>query len=332
MMSSRATAAATRARSPRAGVARRFDGRRVVRDVQRNLTRIPARAASSSSSSSEAAPDNGNKLLVLGGTGFVGGNVIERALEGGYSVVSISRRGAPSASARGPTSSLDGRVDWRVGDVTLPSTVRDVLAEGGFVGCVHAVGMLLASDLNAYASGSGSVPSAGSTYDDVTRKSAFHAADAVAEFVKPVDFTSASDGTRIYTTSKRPPPFVFVSAAEAKWDFRAPVEWLEEYLVAKRAVEEKLGAMTAAGALRATILRPSLVYAFDKPASFPAVAAFVIGNAIGLPFVDRPVTAGALATAAVRAVKEEAVEGILDYVGIEELSCDASFNELFELN
>ena len=74
------------------------------------------------------------------------------------------------------------------------------------------------------------------------------------------------------------------------------------------------------------------MYAFDKPAYFPAVAAFVIGNAIGLPFVDRPVTAGALATAAVRAVKEEAVEGILDYVGIEELSCDASFNELFELN
>jgi len=30
---------------------------------------------------------------------------------------------------------------------------------------------------------------------------------------------------------------VFVSAAEAKWDFKAPVDFLEEYLVAKRAVE-----------------------------------------------------------------------------------------------
>ena len=45
-------------------------------------------------------------------------------------------------------------------------------------GCVHAVGMLLASDLNAIASGSGSTPNPGATYDDVTRKTAVNAAAA----------------------------------------------------------------------------------------------------------------------------------------------------------
>ena len=75
-------------------------------------------------------------------------------------------------------------------------------------------------------------------------------------------------------------PFVFVSAAEAKWDFRAPVDWLEDYLVAKRAVETKLSDMTTSGALRGCCLRPSLVYTFDRPQALPAVAAFVVGRAV----------------------------------------------------
>ena len=51
-------------------------------------------------------------------------------------------------------------------------TIATVLGEGGFVACIHAVGMLLASDVNALASGSGSKPSPGATYDDATRVTA----------------------------------------------------------------------------------------------------------------------------------------------------------------
>ena len=53
--------------------------------------------------------------------------------------------------------------------------------------------------------------------------------------------------------------------------YRYTAEWLEDYLVAKRAVETKLSYMTAAGKLRGSCLRPSLVYTFDRPQALPAV-------------------------------------------------------------
>ena len=117
-------------------------------------------------------------------------------------------------------------------------------------------------------------------------------------------------------------PFVFVSAAEARWTFKAPVAWLEDYLVAKRAVEARLREMTDAGAVRAACLRPSLVYCLDKPAAMPAVGAFYVGNLLGLPFVDRPVTVDTLASAAVRCVEDGRSSGALDYRDMERLSTE----------
>ena len=40
------------------------------------------------------------KLLVLGGTGFVGSTVAKLALDRGYEVVSLSRRGRPPADSK----------------------------------------------------------------------------------------------------------------------------------------------------------------------------------------------------------------------------------------
>jgi nucleoside-diphosphate-sugar epimerase len=100
------------------------------------------------------------------------------------------------------------------------------------------------------------------------------------------------------------------------------VAWLEEYLVAKRAVEARLGEMTEAGAIRGSCLRPSLVYSPDKPAAMPAVGAFYVGNAIGLPFVDMPVTVDTLASAAVRCVEDGRSSGALDYRDMERLSAE----------
>ena len=114
-------------------------------------------------------------VLVLGGTGFVGSRICLELLEAGYDVTGISRRGTPPSSDGDATPASGNRaarlrasVDWRVGDASEPETARDVLREGGYVGVVHAVEMLLASDLNALASGSGSIPDVDATYDRVT--------------------------------------------------------------------------------------------------------------------------------------------------------------------
>lgn len=292
------------------------DVRRGVGKVRRASSRrvVPARASSGSDGSSPLG-----RVLVLGGTGFVGSRICLELLEAGYDVTSISRRGTPPSSDNGDADSasesraarLRKSVDWRVGDATKPETARDVLREGGYVGVVHAVGMLLASDLNALASGSGSIPDADATYDTVTRVTACHAADAAVRCVSlDADFVDPPP----------PPPFVFVSAAEARWDFAAPFDWLEEYLVAKRAVESRLTTLNEENKLRASWLRPSLVYTFEKPAALPAVFAFVLGNAVGIPFVDRPVTVDTLARAAVRALSDGETSGCLDYEAMERLA------------
>jgi len=292
----------------RAGKSRRASSRRVV--------------SSRASSGSDGASPVG-RVLVLGGTGFVGSRICLELLDAGYDVTSVSRRGTPPLSDVGdapPASAsraarLRESVDWRVGDASDPETALDVLKEGGYVGVVHAVGMLLASDLNALASGSGSIPDKDATYDTVTRVTAFNAADAAAQF-------AAGDAARgdDQVASSSPPPFVFVSAAEARWDFRAPVGWLEEYLVAKRAVESRLATLNEKRKLRASWLRPSLVYTLEKPAALPAVFAFALGNAVGIPFVDRPVTVDTLARAAVRALSDGKTSGCLDYREMERLA------------
>jgi nucleoside-diphosphate-sugar epimerase len=152
------------------------------------------------------------------------------------------------------------------------------------------------------------VPSPGATYDAVTRQTALAAAAAAAEL--------CARGA-----SGAPPPFVFVSAAEAAWTFEAPVEFLRLYLDAKRAVErELLDGYGASGTLRPVVLRPSLVWTPRRPAALPAVAAFWAANALGVPFVDRPVSVDTLAAAAVAALSDASVSGIKGFREMEALA------------
>lgn len=97
---------------------------------------------------------------------------------------------------------------------------------------------------------------------------------------------------------------MFVSAAEAGWTFQAPVPFLEKYLTAKRAVENKLLAFIpnngqnnilgkssyslvvvvssvyvycVGKGLRPVIMRPSLVWTTEKPEALVSVVPFYIG-------------------------------------------------------
>jgi len=261
--------------------------------------------------SEQSSPPRG-RLLVLGGSGFVGRQLCSRALADGWSVVSLSRRGQPEEAEGLPAKTL-ASVDWRRGDATDPDAARTILQEGGFRAVFHCMGMLFAGDLNRLVSGSGSLPSPGATYDAVTRQSALAAAAAAAELCE-----RSANGA--------PPPFGFVSAAEAAWSFDAPLEWLRLYLAAKKSVERELldgyGATTRT--LRPIILRPSLVYSPDRPAALPAVAAFWAANALGLPGVDRPVSVDTLAAAAVSALGDERASGVLGFREMEDRAAAAA--------
>jgi hypothetical protein len=144
------------------------------------------------------------KLLVLGGTGFVGNTVVAAARRSGMSVVSVSRRGTmPDDQFVG-----DNEVKRLSADVGNIDDMRRVASEHGpFSACVHAIGLLFDSEsglleYNKFASGSKSVPGSEATYDRITCATAFNAIDCLLENREP---------------SVKPLPFIFVSAAEAGW-------------------------------------------------------------------------------------------------------------------
>ena len=248
---------------------------------------------------SAAAPAVALHVAVLGGTGFIGKEIVAKLVSRGHRVTSLSRRGGTSTST----------VTHVKGDGAELATCLALGAEHGpFDAAVHCIGLLLDSEsklsgLNKIASGSGSTPDEGSTYDRVTRVTAFNLIEMLSQQSRPL--------------SAKPTPFLFVSAAEAAWTFRAPVDFLERYLVAKRAVERRLQETKS---IRHTILRPSLVYTASRPAAFLSVVPFFVGNAVGLPFVDKPVTVDVLSAAAVVALEQDGVSGFCGFREIELLA------------
>ena len=73
------------------------------------------------------------KLLVTGGSGFIGREVCRAAVEAGHQVLGLARRGRPR------TDGWADRVAWIAADVLEPRSWRDHLAGCGAV--IHCVGI-----------------------------------------------------------------------------------------------------------------------------------------------------------------------------------------------
>ena len=252
------------------------------------------------------------KLLVLGGTGFLGREISRRAVRKGWEVTSLSRRGE-NPEAGDP---IMDTVKWIAGDATDAGVVKALVNENDAV--VHAIGLLFdansgLANFNVVVSGSGSVPGSDSTYDRITRLTAFHAIDA------------ASSKLRLPFSKKI--PFAFVSAAEVGWpdvqfgdvvDNLAP-DWLKRYLTAKRAVEAKLN---SADNLRPIIFRPSLIWSWSKFDVLPIIPVFNLASALGVPFVDRTVRVSTLADAIISGLDRDNISGVQRFSQIDDLAKD----------
>lgn len=68
-------------------------------------------------------PPPTEKLLVLGGNGFVGSHVCREALNLGLNVASLSRSGRASIN-----DSWVSSVTWHQGDLLVPDSIKDALS------------------------------------------------------------------------------------------------------------------------------------------------------------------------------------------------------------
>ncbi|PSR87790.1 hypothetical protein CEY00_Acc30820 [Actinidia chinensis var. chinensis] len=84
----------------------------------------------------ELPPPPTEKLLVLGGNGFVGSHICREALKRGLTVSSISRSGMPSVH-----DSWVNRVSWHQGNLLLPDSLKNALNEvTSVISCVGGFG------------------------------------------------------------------------------------------------------------------------------------------------------------------------------------------------
>jgi len=272
--------------------------------------------ALSSIHSALALSPNG-KVAVFGGTGYVGSQVCERLIQRGYTVTGVSRRGTNPK----PSNEYLEQVNWVKGDATNPSDVKAIVEDSDAI--VHAVGLLFDVEsglegLNNFVSGSKSVPDAEkSTYDNITRQTMFNILDAI-EKRNPIQKMMKGSGKI---------PLAFVSCAEAGWpdvpggafvEEKIAPEWLRKYLAAKRKVEARLGASTSV--VRPVIMRPSLIWSWDKLDVLPVIPVFNIASALGVPFVDKTVRVETLADAIVEGIVDDSVSGVQRYMDMEDLA------------
>jgi nucleoside-diphosphate-sugar epimerase len=255
------------------------------------------------------------KLLVIGGNGFVGRQVCKYAVQAGFSVTSLSRRGeCPS-----PEDEFLSQVTWEAGNALDKQTVERHVGQADAV--VHAIGLLFDVNsgldaLNAFTSASKSKPDPEqSTYDNITRKTALLVIQALRS---KAALSSLLGGSRT--------PIAFVSCAEAGWPDvafgpqveRASPDWLKRYLVAKRAVESEL--VASSKQLRPIVVRPSLIWDWGKLDVLPVIPVFNLASAIGIPFVDKTVRVEDVGRSIVAGLLDESVSGVQRFGEMERLS------------
>ncbi|KAL6600353.1 hypothetical protein ACP70R_045153 [Stipagrostis hirtigluma subsp. patula] len=84
----------------------------------------------------KATPPSPDKLLVLGGSGFLGSHVCQEALDRGFAVSSLNRSGKPSIS-----ESWTDKVIWNQGDLLEPASFKDAMdGVSAVVSCVGGFG------------------------------------------------------------------------------------------------------------------------------------------------------------------------------------------------
>ncbi|MCO5547794.1 hypothetical protein L7F22_001246 [Adiantum nelumboides] len=92
--------------------------------------------ASGGNAAPNVHPTERNKLLVLGGTGFVGTHVCKEALQRGLPVMSLSRSGRPKLQ-----ESWTFEITWIQGSLFEPDKWKDVLKEtSAVISCVGGFG------------------------------------------------------------------------------------------------------------------------------------------------------------------------------------------------
>ncbi|KZV90411.1 putative mitochondrion protein [Exidia glandulosa HHB12029] len=213
------------------------------------------------------------RLLVVGGNGFVGSAICKAALARGWQVTSISSSGKPYQTPKGHSPSWVSQVEWHAADALEPASYAPLME--GRTSVVHALGTLLEDTRYKAALKSGDVLALASAF-----ASSASGGNPLKTSRSGYDALNRDSALRVFETFAAAQPegpheraFVYISAEDVFGPFVPP-----RYVQSKREAEEELARLAtfehATAQIRPVFLRPGLIYhAHLRPLTSPAAAA-----------------------------------------------------------
>ncbi|KAJ6010616.1 hypothetical protein N7451_002028 [Penicillium sp. IBT 35674x] len=277
------------------------------------------------------------RLVVAGGSGFLGSRICKSAAARGWSVISLSRSGEPRWDTVTDSSTRPNwasSVEWAKADILKPESYKPFLS--GATAVVHSMGILLEADYKGVVQGRepiiGGLQRAFSSFklgsqDLQTRKE--------GEALKPKE----QDGQLTYELMNRDsaialaqesmtehvPAFLYISAAAG-----APV-LPARYITTKREAEDTIASTLPE--LRSIFIRPSFIFDSSRKFTLPiALGGFItsevntfLGNKLGFlgAMAEKPLKVDTVAEAAVEALEDESTRGAVGPKQIEALATKA---------
>ncbi|KAL4895582.1 hypothetical protein BDV59DRAFT_141490 [Aspergillus ambiguus] len=277
------------------------------------------------------------RVVVAGGTGFLGSRICKSAVARGWSVTSLSRRGEPrwdaiTSSPQRP--SWASSVEWARADILEPESYKPFLS--GATAVVHSMGILLEADYKGVVQGREPLISGlQRVFSSSKLGSQSPLQRREGEPLQPKE----KDGQLTYelmnrdsaialaqeSSNEQVPTFVFISAAAG-----API-LPRRYITTKREAEMTISSKLPE--LRSIFMRAPFMYDSSRKFTLPiALGGFIgsqfnalVGNRLDFlgSMVDKPFQVDMVGEAVVEAMEEESVRGAVGTKQIETLATKA---------
>ncbi|GBF61318.1 hypothetical protein TMEN_3800 [Trichophyton mentagrophytes] len=256
------------------------------------------------------------RIVVAGGSGFLGARICQSAVARGWEVVSLSRHGEPkwdTVSPSGQAPRWAQKVEWAKADLLDPSSYREHLKNASAV--VHSMGIILEADYKGILQGKES-PITGiqkmvGSFAGVTT------GPGKSQMTYRTMNTESAISLAKKTTEENIPTFVYISASSG-----APVI-PQGYILSKREAESSI--MSMFPNLRSIFVRPTFMYDSSRRLSLPIAVGGMIASEVNLltggklsalgSMAEKPLKVSVVGEAVVESIDDGDVDGVHRSVG-----------------
>ncbi|EFR03275.1 hypothetical protein MGYG_06277 [Nannizzia gypsea CBS 118893] len=261
------------------------------------------------------------RIVVAGGSGFLGARICQSAVARGWEVVSLSRRGEPAwdtVSSSGQAPRWAQKVEWEKADLLDPSSYGQHLKNASAV--VHSMGILLEADYKGILQGKESpitgIQKVFGSFPGIPT------GPSKSQMTYRTMNTESAISLAKKTTEENIPTFVYISASSG-----APII-PQGYISSKREAESSILSMFPN--LRSIFVRPTFMYDSSRSLSLPIAMGGMIASEINSltggklsalgSMAEKPLKVSVVGEAVVESIDDSDVDGVVSPKKIEDLA------------